>query len=889
MSLRRFAYLCFKFFLTKQTEKRPDSKLVIENGQDSWTYQDVHGEHDFEVQTIAAAQFEWESQKCASRCFGCVIQAEPETVLPVPTVGGPELATSLPTTDFNDQVAGVTVSPDTNWAEADVGDANTLADLSGFLQRPVRIHTLNWLESDPVGYLGTNTIDPWSLFFSNAAIQRKIDNYAFLRATLKIKIIINSTPFNYGAAKVVYTPLWTTHGRIPTSTNALNLVPQSQLPGAWIFPQNSQGCELSLPFYKHENFIALTSATDMADMGRLSFLVYSALRSANGVTATGVSIQVYAWAEDVVLAGPTVSLALQARDEYGLGPVSAPASTVAKLAGMMKGIPIISKFATATEMGAKAVSGIAQLFGFTNVPVIDPPIGVRNTPLPQFSTSAIGYPVEKLTFDPKNELAIDNSIVGFGSDDQLAIESLVTRPCYISSNTWSVTTPVDTPLFTALVTPNMYVRPNGTQDLAMSPLDLVQRMFKFWRGDIIFTFKIIASPFHKGRLRLSYDPASPSVQTTGDTGPYVMNMIFDLSEGESEIEFRVPYQQAVSWLTTRTNTSYAGRAHAITPTPAFAAASDVNGYLSLKVLTLLTAPEASSSVDILVFVRGADNMEFSNALDVQTDLSMFSIQAEAEAVAVAPGNVATSVATRGRIYMGEEIRSLRHLLRRTHYVDTLAMTGTANGSVTNITMGKYPPYYGYDGGGGIHLARNQAGTANVPFNWSYTLPYHLLASCFLGQRGSAMWTFTSTDPSVNLRVMRNNSAAVSTATLIPATATALPNADTNPTARARYLAMQKAGSGGSSVVAMDTQNGITVSIPNMVNYKFGPTNAFANTAWGTGASLEFDSITVQATTSKDNASTKILRYFSVGTDFNFQYFMYVPIWQVYAAVPAAPV
>jgi hypothetical protein len=275
------------------------------------------------------------------------------------------------------------------------GDQTEAMDFVKFLSRPVRIANFTWNESDAVGT--SHTYSPWQLFFNDARVKYKLNNFAFIQCKLKIKVLINASPFYYGAMYMGYQPLPNlTPSTIQNDTGTRYLIPYSQRPHLWIYPQGNEAGEMTLPFFYHRNFINAQLSQEFADMGQLTFLNYTTLQSANGVSSSGVSIAIYAWAEDVKLSGPSVGLALQS-DEYGEGCVSAPASAIANAASWFEDIPIIGKFATATRIGASAVSTIASMFGFTNVPVIADTQPYRPEPFPKMANTDIGFPVEKLT------------------------------------------------------------------------------------------------------------------------------------------------------------------------------------------------------------------------------------------------------------------------------------------------------------------------------------------------------------------------------------------------------------------------------------------------------------------------------------------------------------
>jgi hypothetical protein len=209
-----------------------------------------------------------------------------------------------------------------------------------------------------------------------------------------------------------------------------------------LYPQNSQGGEFTLPFLYHKNWLNATSSTDLENMGTILLNSFGTLKNANGLTTDSINIKVYAWAEDIEVAGPTIELAVQSGsgksvrkhkakdDEYGKGIISKPASAIARAAGALSEIPIIGPFATATSYAAGAVADIASLFGYTNVPVIDDVQPFYSKPFPNLASTDIGTPVEKLTLDSKNELSIDPKITGVDVEDELTIRSFVSRSIY---------------------------------------------------------------------------------------------------------------------------------------------------------------------------------------------------------------------------------------------------------------------------------------------------------------------------------------------------------------------------------------------------------------------------------------------------------------------------
>jgi hypothetical protein len=777
------------------------------------------------------------------------------------------------TTEFEDQVQAPLVKPITTVHDIDWDDPTSSSDLQSFLKRPVRIYTGSWSTSSGAG--DEFTLYPWQLFLNTLAIKNKLQNYTYLRGNLHVKVMMNASPFYYGAMLVNYTPMESFHQRTLERTNNLYFIPESQKPGVFIYPQENVGAELSLPFYYHKNFLDISSNSDVQNFGTLKGIRYTPLRSANGASGVGATYQIYAWMDDVVLAGPTTKLVLQSKDEYGNGPVSGPASTLARLAGLLKSVPLIGPYATATEVGARAVSGIAQIFGFTNVPVIDPAAPIMAQPTPQLASAQIGHVVQKMTIDPKNELTVDNGAVGFSNADELAIESFCTRQSYLTKTTWTTTSLANADLFTTSVNPAMmdvFTDVKSTR-IAFTPMGLCSRMFRHWRGDIIFTFRVVSSKYHKGRLQVAFDPAvNPPVQAASDLGPLVQNVIYDLGQAQEEFEFRVPYSAATSWLR-RNNTvgpRWATNGTLITST------SEDNGLLTLRVLTPLTAPVSTSSVDILISVRGAENIEFSNPDSSNMQLtSQWNVQSQDErmpgvedSIIATGGDTTEIISARNRVYMGEQVRTLRHLLRRFSYIDFVNLLGVGSGLVYG-TFTRFPPSFGPETRG-IHSAAIGAG-ATVPFNLTTVTPYHLITSCFLGQRGSTQWVITSR--SLDCADVRATRVGTGIATVTP---WSLISGVSSSVAQWRNIIDS---SSGSAIMNSNNSNGLVISVPDMSGYKFHSTAPGMGTYVATDPASDMESIALStnSTIVTDGSKGGFNRYFAVGTDFNVVYFMYVPL------------
>lgn len=306
-------------------------------------------------------------------------------------------------------------------------------------------------------------------------------------------------------------------------------------------------------------------------------------------------------------------------------------------------------------------------------------------------------------------------------------------------------------------------------------------------------------------------------------------------------------------------------------------------------LTLLTAPVASSTVDILVFVRGADNMEFAGPAPIEGRFSQFAVQSRDErtpttiSIDEVGGDCSEIVSQRNRIYMGEQVRSLRHLLRRMSYMDRAYATPSTVGTTTGV-MSRFPLSWGYNATG-IHKARNKANTLDVSFNWVQTLPYHLLSACFLGQRGSFNWSICNTVINATpFKVKRYNNAS-STADVMPWATTVATPAYSGPQAQIQWQRGDDAS--GAAISNSQNSNALNFTSPDYSNFKFRSTSAQMGHNWGTDPASGIEALQFEFPAIA-GSNYSFDRYVGVGADYNLLYFMYIPLWYVYTTEPLAP-
>jgi len=709
-------------------------------------------------------------------------------------------------------------------------------ELGQFLSRPTLVDTRSWSTTDSIGPLPGNFIYIWQSLLADPVIKRKIENYAFMKATLCVKMLINGTKFHYGSLRASYEPCADAYplrfNWHPVATGLFTAVriAYDQTPGAYLDPSSNMGAEIRVPMLYNREFVPLKFASDVQDLGKLRWVVFEPLKIANTGATTSLTISTYAWLEDVSLSGSTNALTLQAKDEYDEagGPVSAPAMGVAKVARALSNVPVIGRFAKATEMGATAIGGIAKLFGFTDVPNIQDVPPMAPLAAPHLATSQVSVPFQPLTLNPKSQITIDPGVHGLAQIDELAIQNIVSKKCFFASSVWTTSNTVGTQLFNCVVNPAVnwagsisQGSPSTIRGYAIqhTPLSFASQFFEHWRGDLVFTIKIIKSKFHSGRLRVTWDPMSGNGNVTPPANT-VYNTIIDLSDRD-EYEIRIPWFYQLNYARIRDvqdNTWTTGSSLSVNP-------SFDNGVLNVSVLTSLAAPLSTADVGILVYVHAGENFELNNPTDLNVS-SLFTLQSKdtIEVDFESPNNPTAAPTMK---HFGAPIVSLRELARRSRLMDRIQCPPSDSTAGFRLvkSVQHLPVCEGYDPNG-ASLANGiyQTGTYNYNFTGNNFIP--VLLSAYVGVFGSLNYTFVldtgGTDLGQDIGVFRSNtsknvgfSAGSIQGALTPASSLS---------AARRELTRYSEFDNGGVVKSASVNNTLQVNMPYLNNYSFFSTD-----------------------------------------------------------------
>lgn len=791
-------------------------------------------------------------------------------------------------------------------APSDVVNAVKMSqDLGEYMRRPKLIHSQSWAESAPTGVLAS--FNPYDLYLGTTAVANKLQGFSLLRGNLHIKFTINGSPFYYGALAAMYTPLQGYRADTATGPTNTLLVASSQKPHVWLNPQDRSSAEMVLPFVYPYAFVDTQLRQSLVDLAKIEYIVYYGLQSANGVTGQTVDIQAFAWMEDVQLAGPSDQAVAQADVEYEDDhQISQVASTVASVAGKLKFVPGLAPYATATEAAAKVAGSVASFFGYTNVPNISDVAPMKQVPF-SLASASISEPIAKLSLQPKQEIAVGSTQYGAPSEDPLSIASFAQRSSFVVATSWPTSATPGTILYTSAVVPNQCQTTPTT--VAYTPMGYLSQHFQYWRGSIKFTFKIVRSPYHRGRLQIAWDRASDNLNEgaiLGNMNTY--NVIMDLDESD-EVTVTVPWSQAKQFLQCY-NTNGIPTVPWSTSTAPSASWSRSNGVINVRVMNRLTAPESTSDVSILVFVSAGDDFELAAPVEYDVRNGNTTLSLSALTTAVTQADVAYDDATQEvalapdadvplvyKEVFGERIVSLREYLHRSSVAYTWFDTVSAvpeGWSFRTIPTKRMPPAPGVFNNG-WSTGTTTSGLGQRVFYTQFH-PLVSIGSCFIGYKGSVNLNVnidTAMEGPEFLDTVsigrRCNGSVASSSSRRPVLANLSVAASSNVN-QDQLNSQLETGVSGMVLTNTKTNTGLSANLPYYANSGFQLMNMFgeynnqdslsdANNDWWL---IQFRVPVLAATTTP---STLTSVWYGSGPDFDLVYFINVPILTAVTITP----
>lgn len=791
-------------------------------------------------------------------------------------------------TSFSDDNAGfeagfISARDDTYY----VADSDEF-DISKFFSRPVRISSTSWT----VGTAFTPiSLQVFKLFWQNKRNINRLCNYRNMKCDMCVKILINGTPFHYGFLMASVLPDTRFDSFVNTDLTEAGCVRASQNPHILLDPTSSTGGCLRLPYTHSYNCFNVTIATELDNAGTLQIRELVGLSHVSG-TIEPITISVLAWAENVVLGAPTAvnpaGLIAQSGDEYGEGVISRPAFILAKIAGSLRNVPFIGPYAMSTSMGARNLGKIAQIFGHVKPNIVSDINFINPRFQPNLASATQHDPIFKGTLDDKQETTIDPRVVGLTGRDEMSIVDLAMRESYLTQFAWTQTGAVDSRLFSISVNPNLYrvVGAGNNAQYLQTPMSWLAQPFQFWRGTLRFRFTAAASTFHRGRIRIVYDPGAALGATLTDFNTN-LTQIWDLSESK-EMVVDVGWHQPFSYSPV-SNISDAVQTFSTVATIVSNAFD--NGSLALYVMTELTAPDTNlaSPITILVSVSAGEDFEVFSPQDTLSNFEYFAQSGSTlQEIEFSPhrrpadvvfGNKLRDDAT-AAIYHGDPVVSLRTLLKRYTLSSTHGQVGLTAASRYSwkLNLPHFPLYPG--------RAPLAIHSSTTPINFVQTTLLNHYTPAFLARRGGVRHRFIQGATDVdfqNVTIMRAvGGGYTNTLTAMAAFANPINIAREN---RAVHFTVRN-GTSGQNITPNFRDTGIDIELPYHVNRRYWPGRTGApNDPLHTNQGVFLLAKFFQAIAGFP--AVTVDHFVSAADDFCLIGFIDVPIMYVHTTVPPA--
>lgn len=654
-------------------------------------------------------------------------------------------------------VHGYTTASDSTRGEQDA----EMAPLSEFFSRPIKITTIQWNSLTSVG-----EFNPWELFFENPRVANRLANYNLLKATLKVKFVLNGNAFLYGRMLVGYTP------NVPqesldftTYANFEDAVQLSQLPHIFLNPTTSTGGVLTCPFFFSKNYVRIPG-NEFQNLGVINYIALNQLLHSNDPSFRPVTISVFAWAEDVQLSVLTsvetstlIPQSGEIEEANRTGVVSGPASTVARVANALSNIPAIRPYAKATELASSTLASVASRFGYCRPSVTKTPDFVRVLPTSSFALTNTPDLSLKLSVDHLQEATIDPRIAGIEEEDMLSIVNIAKRESYIDTFTWTDTDISGDFLWNTRVTPVVWKSGVGSSyhfpATAMAALP-----FRYWTGTLNYRFQVVCSGFHKGRIAVAWDPNF--ISTNAPELNILYSEIIDIAETQ---DFTISVSNGQQYTLIPNVLPGINVPSEVISTTRYASYEQfANGVLGISVINALSTPtELGSTITVNVFISAGDDFKvfvpsdhFQNFVVRTMDEEVLGVapsSQETELLEPQSGDIITSNDTNENspigdnlhvlfdadpadktnlVFTGESIPSFRAMVKR--YSLWTAILPTTNAGYANIAYNAKFAIFPYLRGR-IFNAVDLTSTL-VQYNYCNTLLLHYLTLGFAGWRGN---------------------------------------------------------------------------------------------------------------------------------------------------------
>lgn len=479
---------------------------------------------------------------------------------------------------------------------------NVDESIKAFLAKPVIFMQGVFNNTDTVSTFSGKNIPRDIISSSGTLFSNKLDGYYGFRATTVLTMVVNATRFQQGRYMLCF---MSTAGGLnagpsnPVLVHSNTLTQRTQLPRIEIDLNCDTQAVLKIPFVSTFNMFPFQNINiaGLYDIGNVQIFPYIPINSVSG--STSAYFTVYAHFEDVELIGPAVPQMAPLptdieRNSKQAGPVSSVLTNFTSAINIWNDVPLLSSYTRSAAWVTDALARTADIFGFSKPGNLDKPMRVNRVPGVYSANVDNLDQALPMSLSVKNEVAI---LPGFsGTDvDEMDFSFIATIPAYVQTIIFQTGVIPGTNILNFPVAPPAAATRTGTSGITIydfTPVGLMINLFDLWRGSLVFTFKIVKTEFHSGRLSFSFLPQQPNATAVGTNvsgTQYINREIIDIREANI-VTLTIPYMSVKPWLKQ----------------------GEATGFLQIHVVDELMAPTTvASSISIIMEVSGGPDIEFA--------------------------------------------------------------------------------------------------------------------------------------------------------------------------------------------------------------------------------------------------------------------------------------
>jgi len=490
-------------------------------------------------------------------------------------------------------------------ATCSTSENSTLLD---FIKRPYVIDYGLWNDANDTIIHSSDWPDR---FLTIPDFRAKVQGFLGLRGKIRFQLTVNSEPFQAGRLMLFYIP-YAQYSRNKAAAIVSTKTGHSGCPNVQLDIATQSECSLTMDMISPHTYYNLVTG-----QGSFGTLYISSYGNLNDISGKGVS-----WTLTASMVEPELSIPTRAPVAVDPGPTIFRAANnirpltandaelpTAQIGNELKEASITGVIASASKAVAtlaEAAGPFAALFGWSK-PTDQSPNTITRPRLVNhlLHTDGIDYGTN-LGSTVGTELDTPPGLFG-SQEDEMTVAHIVSRPEFVKQANWSTADLAGSVIASFDVSPTAAIADlvyidTDRQIKQGNPTHLyaLSRAFAYWRGGITFTFKVVKTKLHSGRLRVSWIPGATSA--TGALDPnHSHSSIIDL-RSTSGFTYTVPYA----------HTRPFRRCNQLDGVALGLINDSSNGYLQVSVYEQLrAAPNCPTTIQILMEMNGAPDFCFS--------------------------------------------------------------------------------------------------------------------------------------------------------------------------------------------------------------------------------------------------------------------------------------